>query len=51
MEAGLSFWDALRTATGKASELLGAPIGVIRDRAVANIVLLEREPGAPETWQ
>ncbi|HDJ83839.1 MAG TPA: hypothetical protein ENG44_02440 [Desulfurococcaceae archaeon] len=32
MEAGLSFWDALRTATGYASELHGWPIGVIRDK-------------------
>jgi len=44
MEAGLSFWDALRTATGYASELHGWSIGVIRDKGLANLIVLEREP-------
>ncbi len=41
IEAGLSLWDALKTATGYASETLGLNIGTIRENSIANLLLYE----------
>ncbi len=44
MEAGLGFWDAVKTVTGYASTVLDTDLGRIDNGLEANLLLLRREP-------
>lgn len=44
LEADLNIWDALKTATGIASEIIGSKNGVIIDGGRANILILSKTP-------